>query len=180
MTSPKRQRAEQYKIVPATRQHVRAIPGLEQAAAALFPAEDLPAELRYRVTDNDVLRQAQRQGRLWVALDPSGRAVGFALAEVQEDEARLDEVDVHPLHARRGIGTRLVETVIAWAEGRNFPSLSLLTFRHLPWNAPFYERLGFEILEKHELSPGLADILGEEALAGINIDKRVGMRRMLR
>lgn len=169
-----------YTIVPAARGHIPAIPRLEQAAASLFSAADLPEALRYRVTDRSVLRQAQRQGRLWVALDANGEAVGFARAEVQDGEARLDEVDVHPRHGRRGIGTRLVETVIEWAEKRNFPSLSLLTFRHLPWNAPFYQRLGFVMLNPDEVGPALAVILREEAEAGIDITMRVGMRRMLR
>jgi len=172
-------RTAPYKIVPAARHHLSAIPKLEQAAATVFPAEDLPEALRYLVTDHDTLRQAQKDGRIWIALDPISNPIGFALAEVLDGEACLDEVDVHPLHARRGVGRRLVETVIAWAESRHYSSLSLLTFRHLPWNARFYETLGFVPLARDELGPSLAEILEEEAKAGIDINNRVGMRLML-
>jgi GNAT superfamily N-acetyltransferase len=171
--------SEIYSIVTAARRHVSAVPKLEQAASALFPEEDLPAALRYLVTDHDTLEDAQQDGRLWMALDDGQRPVGFALAVVLDGEAFLDEVDVHPRHLRRGIGTRLVNTVIGWAEAREFPSLSLITFRHLPWNAPFYEPFGFKPLAPHELGKAMAQILAEEAEAGIDVANRVGMRRVL-
>lgn len=170
---------EPYTIVPARRQHLREIPKLEQAAATVFPEADLPAAIRYLVTDGETLKQAQEEGRIWIALDQAQRAVGFALAEVLDGEAYLDEIDVHPRHARRGIGTRLVNTVIAWAESREYSSLSLITFRHLPWNARFYEKFGFVPLAAHELGPAMTGILEEEAQAGINVANRVAMRRPL-
>lgn len=172
--------SEAYSIVAAARQHLSAVPKLEQAAATMFPEQDLPAALRYLVTDPDTLREAQRDGRLWMAMDAGRHPVGFALAVVLDGEAFLDEVDVHPRHLRRGIGTRLVNTVIGWAESCDFSSLSLITFRHLPWNARFYERFGFAPLARHELGPAMSRILEEEAQAGINVANRIGMRRMLR
>lgn len=169
-----------YRIVAAAKNQLREIPHIEQAAATLFSEADLPAEVRYRVTDHDLLEAAQEEGRLWVATDRDGLPVGFALAEVLDGEACLDEVDVHPLHMRRGLGTRLVGTVVDWAEREGFRSLSLLTFRHLPWNARFYAGLGFEPVEKDQLVPGLRTLLEEERRAGINVANRVGMRRRLR
>jgi GNAT superfamily N-acetyltransferase len=172
--------AEEYSIVAATKRHLQEIPKLEQAAATVFPEADLPLALRYLVTDIDILNEAQQDGRVWVAIDRTRQAVGFALAEVIDGEAYLDEVDVHPRHARRGVGTRLVNTVLGWAESSDFPSVSLITFRHLPWNARFYEKFGFVPLAPHELSPAMSQILAEEAGAGIDVANRVGMRRMLR
>lgn len=168
-----------YRIVAAARDQLREIPRIEQAAATVYSEEDLPGDIRYRVTDRDLLEAAQEDGRLWVAVDRRGQPVGFALAEVLGDEACLDEVDVHPLHMRRGLGTRLVETVVDWAEREGFRSLSLLTFRHLPWNAAFYARLGFEPIDEEQLVPGLRQLLEEEGRAGINVANRVGMRRRL-
>jgi GNAT superfamily N-acetyltransferase len=171
--------SERYSIVPATKRHLRDIPKLEQAAAGVFPEEDLPRALRYLVTDRATLWEAQEDGRVWMALEGDRLPVGFALAEVLDGEAYLDEVDVHPRHARRGLGTRLVNTVIGWAESREFSSLSLITFRHLPWNARFYERFGFVPLARYEMGPAMSRILEEEAEAGIDVTNRIGMRRML-
>jgi hypothetical protein len=81
---------QSYRIVAAAKGQLREIPRLEQAAATVFPEEDLPAGVRYRVTDHDLLEAAQEEGRLWVAVDRRGQPVGFALAEVRDDEACLD------------------------------------------------------------------------------------------
>jgi hypothetical protein len=42
--------------------------------------------------------------------------------------------------------------------------VTLTTFRDVPWNAPFYRRLGFEVVD--ELPSGLAAIRAHEAMAG--------------
>jgi GNAT superfamily N-acetyltransferase len=169
-----------YTICVAGPEHLPEIPKIEQAAAALFAAEDLPPELRYRVTDSNVLRAAQEEERLWTACDESRRPVGFALAEVADGHAYLAELDVHPEHARRGLGSRLVAAVVDWASERKLDGVLLVTFRHLPWNAPFYARLGFVPLADEELGRDLGAFFEEERQAGIDTAKRVAMRLPLR
>lgn len=169
-----------YRVMPAEAAHVAAIPAVERAAAALFPTADLPGELRDRVTDAGVLSAAQRGGRLWVALDAARAVVGFALADRMDGDAFLDEVDVMPAHGRHGLGRRLVATVAEWASAERHSALLLVTFRHLPWNAPFYASLGFEELGDDELGVGVRERLRIEAAAGIDVGKRVAMRLELR
>ena len=169
---------DRYRIVPASRAHLAHIPKIEQAAASVFSADDLPPALRYRVTDRALLREAQRDGRLWVAL-AAARPVGFALAEVADGQGYLSEIDVHPEHARQGLGTRLVRAVIDWAAARPFACVLLVTFRHLPWNAPFYARLGFVALPDDEVGPELRESIIEEGAAGIDTAKRIAMRLAL-
>ena len=156
---------ERYPIVEAAPKHLAAIPRIELAAATLFSTADLPLGIRHRVTDHGELASAQQDGRLWTALGPGRLPVGFALATLLDGQAHLDEMDVDPAHGRQGIGTRLVHTVIDWARSRRFENLTLMTFRHLPWNAPFYAKLGFVPLSTREM-----------AEAGIDTAKRVGMR----
>ncbi len=169
-----------YTIRPADPVHLASIPGIEQAAASTFPVRDLPLHLRYQVTDRDTLRLAQQDGRLWVALDGLRHPVGFALVEVADDQAYLSEMDVHPDHGRRGLGTRLVHAVVEWAVSLGYERVLLVTFRHLPWNAPFYARLGFTQLEESELGPELRGFIEEEAAAGIDPANRIGMQMILR
>ena len=169
---------DRYRIDLASPGHLADIPRIEQAAASLFPAEDLPPPLRYRVTDRDYLREAQRGRRLWVAL-AGARPVGFALADVADGAAYLSEIDVHPEHARRGLGTRLVRAVVEWAVARGYDCLLLVTFRHLPWNAPFYARLGFVPLPERAIGPELREYIAEEGAAGIDTTRRVAMRLAL-
>ena len=55
--------------------------------------------------------------------------------------------------------------------------LTLSTFRSVPWNAPYYARLGFAELPAAELTPGLTEILAAETAFGLDPAERVFMRR---
>ena len=163
-----------YTIEAARPEHVGHLPALERAAAAGFPDHVISVEARAQVQPIEALAAAQAEGRLWVALAPDRAPVGFALVEIVAEHAVLAEVDVHPNHQRRGVGRALIETVIAWARAEMFCALTLTTFASLPWNAPFYERLGFRRLDGPALNPSLAHRLHEEARQGLA--DRVAMR----
>ena len=125
--------------------------------------------------------QAARKGQPWTAVArASGLPVGFALVTIVDGSAHLHEMDVHPDHARRGLGTALVDAVVEWARGKRFSCATLTTFRHLPWNGPFYRRLGFAELSPAELTPGLARLLEQEVRDGLDGSKRLAMRLDLR
>ena len=115
--------------------------------------------------------------RLWVALTPGEEPVGYLLLQVLESIALLAQVDVHPDHGRKGVGTALIAAGIRHAEEAGFPALYLTTFAHVPWNAPFYERLGFTVLPEEEIPEVMAGILQEERARGLT--DRVAMRRAL-
>ncbi len=166
---------QNYTIELAADSHLRAIPAIEQAAAAMFAEVDLPSELRFLVTDKETLIEAQRDERLWVALDEQKNAVGFALARDVGDYAHLEEMDVHPDHGRRGIGSQLLSAVINWARAAGFPGITLITFRHLQWNAPFYERHGFVQLDCEDANGGLRELIREEVEAGLEPRNRIAM-----
>jgi GNAT superfamily N-acetyltransferase len=93
--------------------------------------------------------------------------------------SRIFEVDVHPDHGRRGVGTRLMRAVEDWARAKGFAAATLTTFRHLPWNAPFYARLGYREIPEAELTAGLRSQLDQEAGHGLERSKRVAMRLTL-
>jgi GNAT superfamily N-acetyltransferase len=160
-------------------EHLSAIPAIELAASAMFPEADLPVEVRYLVIENELLQEAQSDARLWVALTDERTPVGFAMAGIIDGGAHLDEMDVMPDFGRQGVGTRLVRTIIDWARLGDYPVLTLITFRHLPWNAPFYERMGFEAMATSELGEELASLLQAESEAGIDVHKRVCMKLKL-
>ena len=160
----------------AGKQHLSAIPAIELAASAIFPEADLPVQMRYLVTEDELLLEAQSESRLWVALTNDRTPVGFAMADIVDGDAHLDEMDVLPAYGRQGIGTRLVRTLIDWAQSCDYPALTLITFRHLPWNAPFYERMGFVSMMTSEIGSELAHLLQEEGDAGIDVHQRVCMK----
>jgi GNAT superfamily N-acetyltransferase len=168
--------AERYSVRLAERRDVVSLPAIEVAADELFPEEDLPLELRGNATPVGALEAARAAGRLWVAVDRDDTPVGFAYVEVVDGHAHLEEIDVLPEHGRRGIGRRLVETVIAWAHASSMTPITLTTFRHLRWNAPFYASLGFEVVGDEALTSGLRAVVAKEAEAGLDPRRRVVMR----
>jgi len=168
--------AQSVSIRLAEPEHLKAIPVIELAAATLFAEADLPQSLRHKVSEMSHLRVAMDDARLWIALTDNEKPVGFAITDVIDKVAHLDELDVLPEFGRQGIGTRLLSNVVDWARAGRFPCLQLMTFRHVPWNAPFYEKLGFEILDASDYGPQTADLIRKESRAGLDVNKRVVMR----
>lgn len=154
---------------------VDTLPAIESEAASRFAGLPMAEGVRADGTPVAQLRRAQREGRLWVAEADEG-VVGFALVELLDGAAHLDELDVLTSHGRRGIGTALVRTVCAWAGARGLPAVTLTTFRDVPWNAPFYGRLGFRTLAPAELGPELAALVRREHEEGLRSEERVAMR----
>lgn len=139
---------------------------IERAAAQSFPEEALPLKNRQETLEKERLQAGQEEGRLAVACR-NGVPVGFALVERLPGLALLAEMDVHPAHARQGLGTALAQWAIGWARQAGFSQLGLTTFQDLPWNAPFYRKLGFRALAPEETPRHLKLCLEEESLAGL-------------
>jgi GNAT superfamily N-acetyltransferase len=158
---------------------VCALPAIELAAAALLRGYAPPSVLNERTSEDD-FRDAQADGRLWIAF-VENTPVGFALVEMLADDLpHLEEIDVHPQHGRRGIGSALVRAVCAWVSQSGYAELTLTTFRAVPWNLPFYSRMGFEEVSRTALRPELAAVVQDEAARGLDPRDRVVMRYRVR
>ena len=125
------------------------------------------------------LADYQARGCCWVAVDDAGQPVAYLLVEDVDGAAHVEQVSVHPAWAHRRIGERLLGAAADWAASHGMTALTLTTFSDVPWNRPYYERLGFQVLDEIELSPGLRRIRTEEAQRGLDRWGRVAMRRRL-
>jgi GNAT superfamily N-acetyltransferase len=169
----------QYTITAARPRDIGLLGAIELAAASLLVGH-APESVLTEMTSHDVLERAQRDGLLWVAL-ADDVPVGFAHVEVIESDAvHLEEIDVYPGHGRRGLGTRLVTHVSDWAAAAGYVSVSLTTFRDLPWNMPFYRQLGFDVVPDFQLSAGLRAVVEDERRRGLDSSRRVVMRKIVR
>jgi GNAT superfamily N-acetyltransferase len=101
--------------------------------------------------------------------------VGFAQVVVLDKGAHLDELDVIPEHGRNGIGSRLLQTVCDWAGKAGYEKVTLSTFKHVPWNAAFYERRGFVAVDPDQLPPQHVDLVNSERARGLRTDRRLIM-----
>jgi GNAT superfamily N-acetyltransferase len=167
-----------YRIRLARPHDVAALPEVERVAGLMFKSypEDLgiPEEMYKDLTSVETFATAQAVGRLWVAIaGPS--PVGFALVLEIDRYAHLEEIDVLPSHGRQGIGSSLLDAVCSWARGAGYPAVTLRTFRDVPWNAPFYEKRGFVIVDSAELSEEHVGLEASERRRGLRTENRVSM-----
>ncbi|MFB9360762.1 GNAT family N-acetyltransferase [Actinoplanes nipponensis] len=154
-----------------------AIQRIEFAAGELFRDVGMPEIADHPEPTIAALTEYQRAGRCWVAVDGDDRPLGFILVDLVDGRAHIEQVSILPDHAHRRIGRDLIDHVTSWAAGRGLGALSLTTFRSVPWNAPYYERLGFSVLPSAVHGPELAALLVEEAAHGLDPEHRVAMVR---
>jgi GNAT superfamily N-acetyltransferase len=165
---------EHYVIQPAKAEHIEYLPAIELAAARLLVGH-APEHVLQETTDAAVLRFAVEERRLWVA-SLNDEPVGFAHVELLKDQsAHLEEIDVHPRHGQRGIGTALVRGICSWTIARGFRRLTLTTFRAPRWNMPFYARLGFVEVPRGEWTAELTRIVANETARGLDPASRLVM-----
>lgn len=161
-------------IRPTTERDVALLPAIERAAGQRFgdypelawlaEADAIPAESHHGYVE---------KGLSWVAL-AHGHPVAFILAEVHPSSLFIVELSVHLDWQGKGIGRQLIARVAEQARTLGLASLTLTTFRDVPWNAPFYARLGFE--EVTALAPELRRKREEEAEHGLAYGSRCAMR----
>jgi len=136
-----------YRLRPARGNEIGELQNIDLASATLFrglglidfgplgePTEPIP---------EDRLRRGFGEGLVWVAVDDREELVGFALCSDRGEDLYLDQLSVLPRHGRRGIAEFDGGLMRQEAEARAFLRVSLSTFRKIPWNGPFYRRLGF-------------------------------------
>ncbi len=116
---------------------------------------------------------------LIVAVNAGGTCVGFVMFEPQPARIYIQELDVLTSNAGRRIGAALIEQVAQLARSRQIMQLVLSTYREVPWNAPYYRRLGFRDIEEAELDAGLLARRDAHIARGLDESKRVFMRRDL-
>ena len=116
---------------------------IERDAGRVFATVGMPAIAADDPGSVAELEPFRAGGRAWVAVDDADRPVAYLLSAVVDGCAHVEQVSVAPTHARRGLGAALVDHLAATAASQGRPAVTLTTFRDVPWNAPYYERLGF-------------------------------------
>ncbi|WP_455352163.1 GNAT family N-acetyltransferase [Streptomyces sp. SYSU K217416] len=156
-----------------------ALQDIERAAGEPFRALGMAAIADDEPPPLDLLARFQSAGRAWVATDERDRPVAYLITDVVDRAAHIEQISVHPAAARRGLGRALIDHLAAHAYAQGLAALTLTTFAEVPWNAPYYARLGFHVVDGPALTPGLREILRAEAAHGLDRWPRLCMRRDL-
>lgn len=149
---------------------------IERAAGEPFRAIGLDVVADDEPPPAAVLAAYAAAGRAFVD-EREGTQVGYLITEIVDGCAHIEQVSVLPRMRGRRIGERLVEHLAGWARDRRLPALTLTTYRDVPWNGPYWARLGFR--ELIEPGPGLRAIRDDEIARGLDAWPRLAMRRDL-
>lgn len=161
-------------IRPAVEADLPLLVRIEVEAGALFRTVGLDEVADHPVHEDD-FRPALNEERTWVA-EHDGEVAGYVYAEVVDENTHIEQVSVSPDHAGHGIGAELVRFVEAWSRNAGRPATTLTTFKDVPWNAPYYQRLGYREMTADEVGPELAATMAHEAsLPGIRAADRCAM-----
>lgn len=167
-------------IRPVNNDDVEHLSEIERSAAQIFrkwPGLEWLAE-------GDVM-SAERHLELarhyfsWVAVDEDDFPTGFLRAERAGDEMHIWEISVSANRQGEGMGLASLQKAIAEARDTRFLAVTLTTFSEVPWNAPFYQRLGFQKLAADDVGKRLNGLLQVEVDHGLPIAQRCAMRLML-
>lgn len=167
-----------FDIEPAAIGQVEALCAIERAAAQLFRGHSAWPFYEAVTMPMEVLREAVTRGLVWVAI-AQGEPVGFVWLDTDEgdDAVGVAEIDVLPAFGQRGIGAALLEHACAWAGASGYRRIDLGTLADVPWNAPFYARHGFAVVDKQD--PAFAYARERDREHGFPDTLRVFMSRPL-
>ncbi len=159
----------------ATESDIPFLPAIEHSAAQAFR---LIPELAW-LADSPIIDLQQHRlslegGHSLVAV-AGGKLAGFLLTEALDDTLFIVEISVHQAWQGKGIGRAMIAKIVDHARHAAYPALTLTTFRDVPWNAPFYRRLGFRMLNEQTLPAGLAAKRQQETAHGLAPETRCAM-----
>ncbi|GGJ85833.1 GCN5 family N-acetyltransferase [Streptomyces camponoticapitis] len=165
------------RIRPAVPADLPLLQDIERAAGEPFRAVGMAAIADDDPPGLDLLDRYLRAGHAWVTENAEGRPVAYLIYDEVDGAAHIEQVSVHPAASGRGVGRALIEHLAVRARSAGLAGLTLTTFADVPWNAPYYARLGFRTLAENELTDGLREIRRAEAAHGLDHWPRVCMRR---
>jgi ribosomal protein S18 acetylase RimI-like enzyme len=163
-------------IRPARPAELPLLAEIERRAGQAFAEHGMPEIAADDPGSPEELEAYRAAGRAWVAAE-GGEPVAYLVADEVDGHLHVEQVSVDPAQAGRGIGAALIDHVAAIAREAGRPALTLTTFRDIPWNAPYYARLGFAELPEAEWGPELRALVAHERAASPGDHPRVAMIR---
>ncbi len=100
----------------------------------------------------------------WWGARQDSLLIGFAHAELDGMDCKLDKLYVHPGHQRRGIGAVLLHAVQGWARQRQARRLWLQVNRGNMQAVRAYEKYGFRIAESRVFDIGGGFVMDDHVM----------------
>jgi GNAT superfamily N-acetyltransferase len=153
---------------------------IERSAGKLFETAGMADLARAEPASLDFVDAVARCGAVLVAVsEPDDVPVGFLLLGFLDRTAHIYEVSVAEGHGRRGLGAQLIEEACRIARREGLHAATLSTFLDVPWNGPFYERLGFRHVHRGAWTPAFHLLHDRQIALGLQVERRGFMRKDL-
>jgi GNAT superfamily N-acetyltransferase len=171
---------QDFTIRPATHGDIPQLVLIELAGNELFtPTGLIPPEQMDDHVSIEWHQDAIEAGMSFVVTNTDDFPVGFTLTSLREPDLYLDEIAVHPDYARQGLGSALLGHCLERAKDLRVRSVSLSTFRNVPWNGPFYKQFGFRELPQKKWTGWMHQINAVQAET-LDVTERCFMRRQVK
>lgn len=158
-------------VRPSRDSDLEVLGGVEKAADAAFLDVGLSLVADAAAPEPSSYVPSHRAGRLLVATSPGHAVLGFVRLEIVDGQAHVEQVSVHPDFSRRGVGAALLRAAERWALDAGYRRISLTTYREVPWNGPYYRRLGWFAVPDEGCGPELSAIRRNEAAPASRLNR---------
>ncbi|MFG2086025.1 MULTISPECIES: GNAT family N-acetyltransferase [unclassified Spirillospora] len=155
----------EYEVRPARPEDLPGLASIESSGDAMFAEIGIVFPPGPTVIEQMTGQMTGKDAEIVVAGDPP---VGFAAVEEVDGAAHLEQISVRGDLTGKGIGVRLLGAVMARAAEAGSPGVSLLTFRDVAWNGPWYAAHGFAALPEERWGPGIRSYWNAEIEAGLH------------
>ncbi|KAG9237801.1 putative acetyltransferase [Amylocarpus encephaloides] len=152
---------------------------VERSAADSFRTVGLEHLLDGPTVKVAVLMNMARTNHLWVAVNDWDQPIGFLGGEDLQGNFHIDEISVVQEYQGRGVGRALMRMMMEQVRGEGYKYATLTTFKDVPWNGPWYQKLGFKEINPRAMKKQYSQILKEEAERGLDPERRCIMRKIL-
>jgi GNAT superfamily N-acetyltransferase len=165
-----------YRIDRGLVAHAMRLREIERAGGARFRDIGMGDVADGDVTPATILEARAESGQLLIAVAAGDVVVGFLIWSPKDGLAYIEEVSVHPDHAGHRLAARMIDRLAEDVRGRH-PALTLATFRDVPWNAPYYAKLGFVEFPLKRVGPQHQISWQQQAKNGLDMTRRLFMVR---
>ncbi|UTW55276.1 GNAT family N-acetyltransferase [Kordiimonas sp. SCSIO 12610] len=104
---------------------------------------------------------------------------GFIHLGMVDNHGHIFEVSVDYELQGKGVGKLLMNSAEEWAKHHNFNAISLTTFKHVAFNGPWYQSLGYIETDPDDKLPELKAIIDSERTSDLNKSERIAMIKSL-
>ena len=175
--SEKMQAGPEFTIRKARPADIPLLERVERSAAQLFRTVGLEFLLDGPTVDPAFL--LANTNHLWLAVDWMDKPIGFVVGEDIYGHFHVVELSVAQEFQGKGVGTHLMARMTEELRREGYEMVTLTTYRSLPWNGPWYARMGFLEVNPLDMGTKYMDILENERQQGLDMTQRCMMLKVL-